>query len=306
VSRNASYRLASAVVASALVCAGHAAAEPPLGHGSEAQVFQLDASARFTVAHAPFFTEAFPVLDAHGVSFTLDARYRLSPGWSLGARLPLTALSVRQPAGSYLDEAAWGNPTLSVTRSIEAALLGRRGLAAWLAAEVGVPLAEYGPADALLENRALEAANAAEAYLSPESYLPATLPFVVRSGGRFADAPWSAEAELAVPLLVRLGDADLPAAARAHRLGFWPSVQLTGAFQATRWLRASLGANAAVAAARVFEPWHEVSRWQASLRAGLTFRPSQRLELGLTFLAPVAGALGGEVYSGGMTLEVQR
>jgi hypothetical protein len=78
------------------------------------------------------------------------------------------------------------------------------------------------------------------------------------------------------PLLVRLGDADLPAPARAHRLGIWPSVQLTGAFQATRWLGVSLGANAAVAAARVFEPWYEVPRLQASLRAGLTFRPAQR------------------------------
>jgi hypothetical protein len=33
---------------------------------------------------------------------------------------------------------------------------------------------------------------------------------------------------------------------------------------------------------------------------------SKRLELGVTFLAPVAGALGGEVYSGGVTLDAQR
>jgi hypothetical protein len=290
----------------AMLCAGHAAAERPLSHGGEAQAFQLDASARFIVAHAPFFTEAFPVLDAHGLLFALGARYSLSPAWTLGARMPLAALSVRQPAGSYLDEAAWANPTVFVKRSIAAARLGDHGLAAWLGADVGVPLAEHGPPGALLENRALEAANAAGAYLSPESYLPATLPFVMRAGGRFEDASWSAEGEVGVPLLMRLGDADLPADTRSHRLGLWPSLQVIVAVQTTRWLHVSLGANAALAAVRVFEPRHEVSRVQASLRAGSSFRLSKRLELGLTFLAPVAGALGGEVYSGGVTLDAQR
>jgi hypothetical protein len=213
---------------------------------------------------------------------------------------------VRQPAGSYVDEAAWANPMLSVTRSIEASRPGHRGLAAWVGADVGVPLAEYGTAGALLENRALEAADAGEAYLSPESYLPATLPVVARAGGRLEDAPWGAEGEIAVPLLVRLGDADVPPDSRTHRLGLWPRLQLTASLQAIRWLRVSLGANAAFAAARVFEPWREASRGQASLRAGLSFRLSKRLELGLTFLAPVAGALGGEVYSGALQLEAHR
>jgi len=298
--------LEGAVVALASLYAGHAAAEPVLSPGDEPRVLELDASVRFAVAHAPFFTEAFPVLDAQGALFTLAARYSLSPKWSLGARLPLAAVSVRQPAGSYLDEAAWANPTLSVTRWFEAAGTARRAQAAWLGVDVGVPLAEHGPAAALLENRALEAANAAEAYLSPESYLPATLPFVLRAGARWQDAPWSAAGELAVPLLVRLGDADLSADAREHRLGLWPRVQVSGALQALRWLRLSLGANTAIAATHVVEPWREVSRVQASLRAGLSFRFSKRLELGVTFLAPVAGALGGEVYSGGLTLEAQR
>jgi hypothetical protein len=258
------------------------------------------------VAHAPFFSGTFPELDARGFLFTLAARYGVSPEWSLGVRVPLAAFSVRQPAGSYVDEAAWANPILSVTRAIEAARLGRSGLAAWVGADVGVPLAEHGPAVGLLENRALEAGNAAEAYLRPESYLPSTLPFAVRGRGRWEDAPWSAEGEVAVPLLVRLGDADLPQDSRTHRLGLWPSVQVTGSVQALRWLGVSLGANTAVAAARVFEPWHEASSVQASLRAGLRFRLWKGLDLGLTFLAPVAGALGGEVYSGGVTLEAQR
>jgi hypothetical protein len=156
----------------------------------------------------------------------------------------------------------------------------------------------------LLENRALEAASAARSYLDPASFTPAVLPFTLDAAIGTQRGRFGAEATLSAPLLLRLGNAELPSETRRHRLGFLPNLRLAGSADAWTFLRFSLEADAAVAVARVFEPRRPTSRLQLSLRPGVRFRLGRRFDLGLTFVAPIAGPLGGSAYGGVLALRL--
>jgi len=274
------------------------------GSATAPSSFELAAEAQLAVVKAPFFTRNFPELEAHGFVLELRGRYAWSPDWAIGAEAPLSLMNVRQPGGSYLREAAWGNPGVFIRRRIAPLPLRQRRLEGWTGASVGLPLAEHGGAASLLENRALEAANAARSYLSPESFTPAVLPLTLEAGLGTRQGRFAAEATLVAPLLLRLGRAELPHEARLHRLGFLPSIRLGGSVDLLRFLRFMLEADAAVAVARVFEPREPASRLQLSLRPGVLFALGRRLELGLTFIAPIAGPLGGSAYGGALMLRL--
>lgn len=269
------------------------------------KTLEIEANAQLAVVEAPFFTDNFPELRAHGFVLDLNGAYALSPEWTLGARAPLSLMNVRQPAGSFLQEAAWGNPGLFARRRFATPWLQDRKLEAWASASGWLPLAEHGPASSLLENRALEAANAAFSYLAPEAFTPAVVPLTLQGGMSTRQGPFGAEMAVAAPLLLRIGDAELPAETRRHRLGFLPSLRLSGSADPWRILRVSLEADAAFALARVFEPRRATSRLQLSLRPGVLFRVGRHLDIGLTFVAPLAGALGGSAYGGALTLRVR-
>jgi len=279
-------------------------AEPAGSPNDAARRFEVEADAALAVVKAPFFTSAFPRVEAHGFVLELHGYYALSADWLVGANAPLSAMNVRQPAGSYLREAAWGNPGVFARRRLAPDWLRSRQLQAWAGASLGLPLAEHGPAGSLFENRALEAANAARSYLDPGSFTPSVLPLTLEASIDTHRGRFTAEGTLAAPLLLRLADAELPSETRRHRLGFWPNLRLVGSADAWTFLRFSLEADAAVAVARVFEPQRPTSRLQLSLRPGVLFRLGRRFDIGLTFVAPIAGPLGGSAYGGVLALSL--
>jgi hypothetical protein len=266
--------------------------------------FELAAEAQLAVVKAPFFTRNFPELEAHGFVLELRGYYAWSADWAIGGDAPLSLMNVRQPGGSFLREAAWGNPGVFVRRRIAPLAFRQRMLEGWTSASFGLPLAEHGDAASLLENRALEAANAARSYLSPESFTAGVLPLTLEAGLGTRHGRFAADATLAAPLLLRLSRAELPNEARLHRLGFLPRIGLGGSVDLLRFLRFVLEADAALAVARVFEPREPASRLQLSLRPGLLFMLGRRLDVGLTFVAPIAGPLGGSAYGGALALRL--
>jgi hypothetical protein len=292
-----------------LVCSGGRAladtvhdAEPPTPHtGGHGSRIELEAAADFGVVQAPFFSPDFPELRAHGFVFSLTGRYNLSPSWQFGVRVPLALMSVRQPAGAFVDEGAWGNPSLFMRRWAELEAPWADAISIWAGAELGLPLAESGPAGSVLENRALEAANALEAYLWPEAFSPGTLPLVPSAGARFSSDRWSATAALATALLLRVTDASLSDGIQRHGLGFLPRLELSGGVRISELVRLSLAVDASWAAARVVDPASPASRVQWSLGPGLRLCFTH-LELALTLRIPLGGALGGSTYAGGLAL----
>jgi len=303
---------ACGAVAVLLALSGGARAQAPTGseplgspHASERPRLLLELQTHFGVVQAPFFTPEFPEVAAHGFVLALSGQYRLSPAWQVGIHWPLALLSLRQPAGSYLDESAWGNPSLLLLHRTSVEQAGSRRLDAWLGFELGVPLAESGALGSLLENRALEAANALEAYRDPEAFTPGTLALSPRVGVQLESGRFALRAELTTPFLIRVADAALPQASQSHALGLWPRFELQGSVQLTRFVQLALAANATLALLRVVDPVPQTSRVQFSLNPKVQFGLARGFDLGLTFLAPLVGPLGGSTFAGGVELQAR-
>jgi|GEM_PF-1163311 len=289
-------------VALALVCVcaraqSDAPHERASREGSEHSPVAFELQARFGVVQAPFFTPEFAEVQAHGFVVSLAAEAWLSPAWQLGMRAPLALMSIQQPAGSYLDEAAWGNPSLFVLRRSHWHAGLAEPLSAWLGVELALPLAESGPSGSLIQNQALEAANALTAYRSPQAFSPGAWSLVPRAGAAFERGPLGLRLELEIPLLVRVADAALPDSAKTHSLGLWPGSEVEARLRWMDSVQFSLAANATLALLRVVDPVTSVSPLQLSLRPKLQFRLGRRLELDLAFLVPLAGPLGGSTYA---------
>jgi hypothetical protein len=219
----------------------------------------------------------------------------------LGLVIPAAIVSIEQPAGSYVDELTWGNPTLSVThrRALDASDGRKLG---WFARfGVSLPLAEHGESGALFSNRALAVASAFEAWREQESYFPGRWSFTPSGGIDVSTRPWTFEASLKLPLLVEVSDANLPEEAEAHAVGFAPVVHTRAGVEALRWLIPSLSADLVVNAVSPVEGARdEISTIQLVLRPALDFPLGRGWILSADFVAPVAGSLGGSTFSGSL------
>lgn len=293
--------IAGCAVLGAVLTSGSARALPDAPELGAAKSLRFDVAADCSVVRAPFFTRNLPELQAHGVVLEVSASYALSERFALRAQIPTAAFSIRQPAGAYLDESVWGNPSLALAFAVPQLA---RALGAWTELGAGLPLAEQGPPSALEKNRALEAANAARGYLQPAAFTPAVVPVIARVGARFTESRFSAQAELSVPVLFRIRDPELPSEAKLHRVGALPSLTLAGSTPLFGPVSCSVSSSVADAAARVYEPRRVVSRLQPSLSVALRLQLGRRLQLSAAFFAPVAGALGGAVYTAGLSLNV--
>lgn len=272
---------------------------PPAGNGASAPRPTLSLGARFGVGTAPFYTANFPSVRGHGFVAVLSGSYPISTTVELGIAVPGAFLSIEQPAGAYVDEVTWGNPTLFVTHRRASGAgrtfrwFGRLG--------VSLPLAEHGAPGALLANRALAVASALEGWRNQESYFPGRLSLAPSGGLDFSSPPWNFEASLTLPLLFRVADADLPDDSRVHAVGFTPVVHSGLHVQVARWLIPSLSADLVLNAVPPAESArNEIQTAQLVLRPALRFPLSRRLLLTADFVAPVAGSLGGSTFSGSL------
>ena len=266
---------------------------------SSAETVIIAERAHLAVASAPFDVRSLSEARGQALSFVTDAWYELRGETWMGLRLPLVAGSVRQPAGSYLDEAAWGNPELRFARRFS--LLGRSDavLELTLGGGVGIPLAEHDPS--LMPNRALAIANAGEGFAEPELFTPGELPLTPFARLDYASRGFRALALLKIPALFRVSDADLPAnQSEPHAFALSSVLSLEASYNFTRRLGLALASQLAVEVLPASEHVRSVPALQLMLRASPYFEVGERATVLIDVQAPVGGALGGDTFAVGL------
>jgi len=253
----------------------------------------VDATALFGVTTAPFEAPGLPEAKGHGLVFVVEGSYAVAPRYVAGLRIPAVLVSVAQPAGSYADRAALGNPQLRVTRRA----FDRGSIAVVGGLELGVPLA--GHDDELMPNRALAIADAIEGRAAPELFVPGVLPIAMLGELAFAAAPWTGDVSIRLPVLVRVSDADMPSAT-TNPVGFAAVLSARAQRRLTRSLAASISTQVVADVAPVYEPTPDRGRVQDLERLGLTIRLRRRTELTVAFQAAIGGDLGGSTFGGGV------
>ena len=104
-----------ALFAQLLFCASRTAlAEPALPPSRSSIGSQIEALAHVGVATSPFDVRALPEAKGQALWFLASGRYALSDPLAFELHVPFALGSVAQPAGSYIDTAALGNPELAV------------------------------------------------------------------------------------------------------------------------------------------------------------------------------------------------
>jgi hypothetical protein len=253
----------------------------------------VDATARLGVTKAPFEAPGLPEAKGHGLVLLVEGSYAVAPGFVAGLRIPAVLVSVAQPAGSYADRAALGNPQLRVTRQA----FHRRSISVVAGLELGAPLA--GHDHDLMPNRALAIADGIEGHAAPELFAPGMLPIVGLGELAFASAPWTVDVSIRLPLLVRVSDASMPSAT-TNAVGFAAILSARAQRRLTGRLAAAISSQVAADVAPAHESTRDRGRVQDLERLGLTIRLGRRSELAITFQAAIGGDLGGSTFGGGV------
>jgi hypothetical protein len=256
--------------------------------------------ARIGQSTAPYFTAPFPETSGYGAALISAVRYRPAERWQLGLRAPLVLMRVEQPAGALYAEAAWANPELSV--AIERPWLERDGwrVSFETSLAVGVPLAEHDPGQ--LAGRALRLADALEGFSEPGLYTPGVLP-LTPAGRLVLQSPrWKVAPSLALPLLFRVSNADLPDESEPRSFAFTPIVGLDAQLRVLRWLSVGVAPRLTVLA---LSPAEDHAAALQLLAAGhVAFHLGEHLSLSTLLQAPIGGPLGGSTIAGGVRLDV--
>jgi hypothetical protein len=262
---------------------------------------RLIASVRFGLAEAPFVTTRLPEVRGHGFVGLVAAALALNRHYAVGVDVPFAVVSIEQPAGSYVDESTRGNLGLFV-RATTVWSRPHVALAPFAELALGLPLAERDAEDALLASRALAIASALEMYRRQDAFTSGTVPVTTSLGVCLRRGVWSAETSLRMPLLFRFSNAGLPAGADTRPVGFAPALHLQGGARPLPWLYASFTADLVVNAVAPVRLLNEPTVAQLSLTPALLFSLQRHVSLGLDFVAPIAGPLGGWNYSGSLYL----
>ncbi len=247
---------------------------------------------------APYVTTAFPEVSGYGVRLRLDAELALGPVLKLGLRVPLVLARIEQPAGGLFGEAAWANPELSA--GVAQPWLARDGwqLLGATRLAIGLPLAEYDASGSELSGRALALADAGEGFAESELYTPGVLPIVLSERVMLKSSRFRFGAALKLPLLVRISEAGLPRQTETHALGLEPVAELSARVELLRWF--ALESAPRLTWRLLLPVGSTTSKLQLLLPVALHFRLAQPLELDAVVQAPVAGALGGTTFAGGL------
>lgn len=251
---------------------------------------------RAGLVEAPFVTAAFPEVSGFGTLVTGAAAARIpSLGW-LRLKLPVSVVRLDFPAGAQVAETALGNLELGLEHPFDVLPSTRLGFVAAFVA----PTAQHGPQTALLDNRALALASALDAGQQSALLTPGVSGLHLGASLEHAHGRFAFRAGLAVPVLVRISEASLPAETETHVIGVLPAIDVKAAFWLTSWFGASLGGGIVAEPWRVQEPALERDRrrWlQAVVEPGLHVRLGEGTALGLDGNVPVSGNLGGDAWS---------
>ncbi|HEX2673524.1 MAG TPA: hypothetical protein VHM25_21730 [Polyangiaceae bacterium] len=287
------------LAASLLVAARTAFAEPAIDPALSPAAAQIEAQAHFGVATAPFDVSTLPEAKGQAFAFLLGGRYALSAPLSFELRVPWVLGSVAQPAGSYVDAAALGNPQLGaryllIQRNSGESTLGLAG-----AIEVGIPLASH--AEDLMPNRVLAIADGIEGRAHPEWFTPGVMPITPSAALHWAAARWSLHTELRLPLLVRTSEANLPSATtNTKTLGLATVAGGEARYRLSRRLSLAASAHLFFDIAPSVAHVRDVSRVQDFERLSLHIHFGSRAALAVDLQTAIAGELGGSTVAGGL------
>jgi hypothetical protein len=274
-------------------------AEPAIDPQLTAGGAQIEAQAHFGVATAPFDVSTLPEAKGQAFVFLAGGGYALSTPLSLELRVPWVLGSVAQPAGSYVDAAALGNPQVGVRywalqRSTGDSTLGLAG-----AIELGIPLASH--AEDLMANRALAIADGIEGRAHPEWFTPGVMPLTPSGALRWVSGPWSLETQLRLPLLVRISEANLPSTTtNTQALGFAAISSGEARYRLSQRLSVAAAAHLFFDIAPSVAHVRDVSRVQDFERLSLLIHFGSRAGLVIDLQTAIAGELGGSMVAGGL------
>jgi hypothetical protein len=292
-----------AVVSWALATPGRASAQVSPLPEPERETTMLAARAQLGLATAPFAVRALPEAKGQALTFLVDGERHLIGNLWLGLRLPLVVASIEQPAGSYVDATAWGNPSLRVTRHSDARRLGPFSILVDIGGEVAAPLARH--SRSLLPNRALAIANGIEGQTEPGLFTPGVLPATGFAQVTFVSTRWCASSTVSLPLLMRVSDADLPAGdSQTRSLGFTPVLAIQGAGLLVRSFGVALVAAVAFDLRPPVVEVRAVPLAQLLVRASPFFRLGREALLLVDLQAPLGGALGGTAAALGLRVRL--
>jgi hypothetical protein len=269
--------------------------DPDLGPGEA----QIEAQAHFGVATTPFDVTALPEAKGQAFVFRASGRYALSEPLSLELHAPLVLGSVAQPAGSYVDAAALCNPQVGARYRFMERRSGESALELSGAVEIGVPLASH--AEDLMPNRVLAIADGIEGRGHPEWFTPGVFPITASTALRWASAPWSLEALLRLPLLVRVSEADLPSATtNTSSLGFASIVGVEARYRLSQRLSLAAAAHLFFDVVPAVEHVRGVSRLQDFERLSLHIHFGSIVAVVVDLQTAIGGELGGSMVAGGL------
>ena len=252
------------------------------------------------VTTAPFATAELPETGSGGVVFVLNGYAHLSPATWVGARVPLAWIGVVQPAGSYVSETAFGNLELFVADRRPVGRMGVWAVDVTTRLAAAVPTAESGTAGGLMKNRALVIADSLEGLRDHELFVPGIVPIVASGELGITSGRWSANVNAKLPLLVRVSDADLPAASRPQPVGFSPIVGLQGTAWVSERFGFSLESHAVFDLAPVTTGVVEPACVHLVAEPALLWRIGRHALVRADALIPFAGPLAGTTYAGGL------
>lgn len=284
-----------------LFAARAAVAEPAIDPDAAPRTGQVELQGLFGVSTTPFDVSALPEAKGQALALVATGRYALSRPLSFELQLPLVLGSVAQPAGSYVDASALGNPVLGahyrlVERHAGAALLGVSG-----ALELGAPLASHG--ENLMPNRVLAIADGIEGRGHPEWFTPGIVPLTPSATFRWASGRFRLETELRLPLLVRVSDADLPSSgANPQPFGVATVVGLEARYRLSQRLSLASAARLFFDLVPAVEHVRDLSRVQDFERLSLHVHFGSLAALAVDLQTAIGGELGGSTVAGGLRL----
>jgi len=262
---------------------------------------QSELLAHFGVTSAPFEVPALH--EAKGQAFVLLGRavYQPSQNWEWQIQVPWVFGSVAQPAGSYVDASAMGNPQVGIRWWRPTKPLRRPSFAYSAGMELGPPLASA--ADDLMPNRLLAIADGIEGRRHPELFTPGALSFTPSVTLDLAGARFAVAAELRLPVLVRVSESHLSShGATTHAIGLASSFGLEVRYQLSPRLLLAAASFFSLDLAPLTGRPPGTSRLQDMERLSLHVHVGARANLVVDLQAPLGGDLQGNTVAAGLGL----
>jgi hypothetical protein len=263
--------------------------------------FEANADLHAGVATTPLYTAPFdtaepPRAEGRGGVLVFGGSWRAKQGFSVGLGVPVVLVRLTEPAGSYRDEPAWGNPFFSVEARMPFERKPGGSAEGFFRFGIGAPLADYGPPATLSKSRALAVADAIRGWQNHELFAAGVLPFTAATGVSLERGVFRGEGSVRFTPMVRINDADLPEGT-ARPFAFSALAAASG----TVWPVPELGVGAL--ASLVIDAVPLVGTSNGTLQFVMTplasFRAGSHVTLGTEFIIPIAGPLGGNAIGFG-------